>query len=90
MKQLLQTSLSLIKLFDWHKAFSECCKVIENSAHAGRPFNSVNDVRSEKVKETIAENPHVGYTERAGMIDSTFFVNVLGMKRISAKLVPKA
>lgn len=45
-------TLSLSLVFEWHKAFSECRKDIENLAPANRQFN-------ERVKEKVLESRRV-------------------------------
>ncbi|XP_018347222.1 PREDICTED: putative uncharacterized protein FLJ37770 [Trachymyrmex septentrionalis] len=81
--------------FEWHKAFSEGREVVENLSHASRPSTSVNDDNMEKVKEIVLENRRVGIREIAEALNISYgstqhiLVNVLDMKRIAARLVPK-
>ena len=88
-------SLSRTQLFEWHKAFSEGRKVVENLPHASRPSTSVNDDNIEKVKKIVLENRRVGIREVAEALNISYgstnhiVVHVLGMKRVAATIVPK-
>ncbi|XP_018338920.1 PREDICTED: putative uncharacterized protein FLJ37770 [Trachymyrmex septentrionalis] len=90
-----ESTLSRTQVFEWHKAFSEGREVVENLSHASRPSTSVNDDNMEKVKEIVLENRRVGIREIAEALNISYgstqhiLVNVLGMKRIAARLVPK-
>ena len=50
-----ESTLSRTQVFEWHKAFSEGCEVVENLLHASRPSTSVNDENIEKVKKIVLE-----------------------------------
>lgn len=68
-------------MFEWQKAFSE-----------GRPSNSVNDDNDE---ETVFKNCLVGNKEIADNLNIFYgstqciLVNILEIKRVNARLVPK-
>ena len=84
-----------IRIFQRHKALSECCEVIENLSHASRSSTSVNDDNIEKVKDTVLENRHVGIREIAEDFNISYgstqhiLVSVSGMKRDNARLLLK-
>ena len=76
-------------------AISEGRKVIQKLPHARRPFNTVNDDDIKKVKETVLENRRVSIRELAADFNICYgstqhiLVNVLGMKCVNARLLPK-
>ncbi|KAJ8939424.1 hypothetical protein NQ318_021928 [Aromia moschata] len=82
-------------VYEWHKAFSEGHEVVENLPHASRPSTSVNDDNIEKVKEIVFENHRAGIRETAEALNISYgstqdiLVDVLGMKRVAARLIPK-
>ncbi|KAJ8947015.1 hypothetical protein NQ318_019096 [Aromia moschata] len=90
-----ESTLSRTQVFEWHKAFSEGRKIVENLPHASRSSTSVNDDNIEKVKEIVLENLRVGIRVIAGAFNISYesiqhiLVDVLGMKRVAARLVPK-
>ena len=89
------STLSRTQVFEWHKAFSEGHEVVENLLHASRPSTSVNDDNIKKVKKIVPENRRVCIREVAEAPNISYgltqhiVVNVLGMKRVAAGLVPK-
>ena len=76
-----ESTLSIMQVFEWHEAFSECHEMVENLPYASRPrpSTSVNDGNIEKVKKIVLEN---GSTQH-------IVVHALGMKRVTARLLPK-
>ena len=64
--------------------WDHCCEVVENLPHASRPSTSVNDDNIEKVKKIVAEALNISYGSTKHIV-----VHVLGMKRVTAGLVPK-
>jgi len=90
-----ESTLSRTQVFEWHKAFSEGREVVENLPHASRSSTSVNDDNIEKVKEIVLENRRIGIREIAEDLNISYgstqhiLVDILGMKRVAARLVPK-
>lgn len=98
--KMLQTAygdsaLSRARVFDWYKSFKEGRTSVENLPHERRPATSVNDENIEKVKKIVLENRRVTEREIASELDisngsaHTIIHDVLGMRRVSARLVPK-
>ena len=75
--------------------FSKSREVLENLPHSCRPSTFVNDDNIEKVQETVLKNLRVDSREITEDFNFSYgsiqhiLVNVLGMKRINARLVPK-
>lgn len=63
---LLVFFLTQIRVYEWHKAFSEIREVIENLPHADRSSISVYDDKIEKIKEIVLKNPRIAIREKAG------------------------
>ncbi|XP_054012808.1 protein GVQW3-like [Hylaeus anthracinus] len=90
-----ESILSRTQVFEWHKTLSEGREVVENLPHASRPSTSVNDDNIKKVKEIVLGNRWVGIKEIAEALSIShgstqhIVVDVLGMKRVVARLVPK-
>ena len=90
-----ESPLSRTQVFEWNEAFSESREVIENLPHTSRPSTSVSGDNIEKIKETVLENRSVGSRELVVDVNISYgltqhiLVNVLGMKRVNAILVPK-
>ena len=86
-----ESTLSRMRVFQWHKAFSESLEVVENLPHASRPSTSVNDDNIEKVKKIVLKNRRVGIREVAEASNISYgpiqhiVVHVLGMKRVAAR-----
>ena len=84
-------TFSRTQVFEWHKAFSEGCEVVENLPHASRPSTSVNDDNIEKVKKIVLENHPVGIREVAEALNISYgstqhiVIHVLGMKHVAAR-----
>jgi hypothetical protein len=89
------SALSRARVFDWYKSFKEGRTSVENLSHERRPATSVNDENIEKVKEIVLENRRVTEREIASELGisngsaHTIIHDVLGMRRVCARLVPK-
>ena len=90
-----ESTLSRTQVFKWHKAFSESREVVKNLPHVSRLSTSVNDDNIEKVKKIVLETRRVGIREVAEALKISYestqhiVVDVLGIKRVAARLVPK-
>lgn len=90
-----ESALSRSRVFEWHKDFSEGREVVENLPHAARSSTSVNDDNVQKVKDIVLENRRVGIREIADHLSISYgstqhiLADILGMKRVAARLVPK-
>ena len=90
-KYFRECTLSRTQVFEWHKAISEGCEVVENLPHTIHPSTSVNDDNIGKVKKIVLENRRVGIREVAQTLNIPYgstehiVVHVLGMKRVAAR-----
>ena len=88
-------TLSRTQICEWHKVFSEGHEVRKNFYYTKRPSTSFNEDKIQKVNEIVLEHHRVGIREIAEDPNISFemtlhiLVNVLGMKRVNARLVPK-
>lgn len=99
--QMMQTAfvdqcLSRKNIFKWYKLFQEGRESIEDEARSGRPSTSVTPGNVQTIKEKVMENRHLTVRELAddvgisiGSVDA-ILSDVLGLKRLSAKLIPKS
>ncbi|XP_028047733.1 protein GVQW3-like [Monomorium pharaonis] len=89
------SALSKTRAYEWYSAFKKGLKKVEDAPRSGRPSTSTTDDNVEKVKEIVLENRHASLRERAGELNIAYgsaqhiMVDILGMKRVAARLVPK-
>ncbi|XP_011146696.2 putative uncharacterized protein FLJ37770 [Harpegnathos saltator] len=87
-------TMSQPRVYEWYKRFQEGREDIEDDARSGRPSTSTSDENVEKVKEIVLAN-RITIREVAEEIGISYgsceaiFTNVLNMKRVAAKFVPK-
>lgn len=90
-----ESALSKSRVYQWYKEFQEGRELVEDLPRSGRPSNSSNDENIAKVKEMVIQNRHSGLREIAHDLAIShesvrnILVNHLGMRRVSARLVPK-
>lgn len=90
-----ESVLSKTRAYEWYKAFKEGREVVDDLPRSGRPSTSTTDDNIDKVKEIVMENRHASLREMAQDLDMshesvrTVLVDVLGMRRVAARLVPK-
>lgn len=81
--------------YEWYKAFKEGRTVVENLPHPRCPATSITDENIEKVKKLVLENRRVTEREIAAELEisngsvHSILHDVLGMRRVAARLVPK-
>ena len=79
----------------WYKDFKNCCRVVEDLLRSGIPWTTNTEENVEKVKEIVLENRYVSLKELSSElnlvygIDQNIVVDILGMRRVEARLVPK-
>ena len=79
----------------WHNRFKVGREDVNDDARPGRPSTSTTDENIEAVKKMILDNCRISTMKVANGIGISFgscetiFTNILGMKRATAKIVPK-
>ena len=90
-----ESTLSEINIYKWYKQFKEGREDVNDNPRPGRLSTSTTDESVEAVKKMILENRRITIrkvAEEVGMsVDAchAIFSDVLGMRRVSAKFVPK-
>lgn len=88
-------TMSQPRVYEWYKRFQEGREDIEDDARSGRPSSSTNDENVKKIKAIVLANRRITIREAAEEIGISYgsceaiFTNVLNMKRVAAKFVPK-
>jgi transposase len=88
-------TLSRNMVFRWHKAFTEGRENVEDEPRSGRPILSTNDQNVEVVRAVMAKDRRLSVrmiAEETGLDKNAvhrILTNVLHMRKICAKLVPK-
>ena len=79
----------------WYNRFKEGRENVSDDFRPGRPSTSTTDENTEAVKKIILDNRRTTIREFADDVGISFgtcqaiFTDVLGMKRATAKIVPK-
>ena len=90
-----ESTMSKTRVYEWYKRFKEGREDVEDDDRPGRPSTSITDDNVEQVKKMILENRRITIREVADDVGISFgscqaiFSDVLGMKRVAAKFVPK-
>ena len=90
-----ESAMSKTRAYKWYKRFQDGREDVEDDERPGRPSKSTTDKNVERVKEMVMNDSRITIREAADdvgiSIDSwhEIFSNVLGMKRVAAKFVPK-
>lgn len=90
-----ECTLSKKNVYKWYKLFQEGRENVEDEARPGRPSTSTTDANVKEVKEMVLNNRRITIREVAEDVGISvgscheIFSDILGMKRVSAKFVPK-
>jgi len=89
-----ESTLSKKNVYKWYKLFTEGREDVNDDARSGRPSTSITDENVEEVKKIVMENRRITREVVEDVSISvgsyhTIFSDVLGMKRVAAKFVPK-
>ncbi len=90
-----ESTLSKKNVYKWYKLFTEGREDVNDDARCGRPSTSTTDENVAKVKKIVMENRRITIREVAEDVGISvgschaIFSEILGMKRVAAKFVPK-
>ncbi|GAB1860480.1 Histone-lysine n-methyltransferase setmar-like protein [Camponotus japonicus] len=90
-----ECTLSKKNVYKWYKLFQEGRENVEDEARPGRPSTSTTDANVKEVQEMVLNNRRITIREVAEDVGISvgscheIFSDILGMKRVSAKFVPK-
>ena len=90
-----ESTLSKTRAYEWYNAFKSGRDVVEDLPRSGRPSSSNTDENVEKVTEIVLANRHASLREIASDVSISYgtaqhiVVDILGMRRVAAQLVPK-
>ncbi|KOC58774.1 Putative uncharacterized protein FLJ37770, partial [Habropoda laboriosa] len=90
-----ESCLSKTQTYEWYKAFKEGREEVQDLPRSGRPSTISTDENIEKIKKTVIENRRLSVREVARELEMShmsvrnILTEVLGMRRVAARLVPK-
>ncbi|XP_033610182.1 uncharacterized protein LOC111871520 isoform X2 [Cryptotermes secundus] len=90
-----ESVMSKTRVYEWYKRFQDGREDVADDERPGRPSTSTTDENVEKVKAMIMNDRRITIREVADDVGISIgscheiFSNVLGMKRVAAKFVPK-
>ena len=90
-----ESTMSRTQVQFWYKWFNEGRENVNDNARCGRPSSSTTDENIEALKKMIFNNRRITIREVADDVGISFgscqaiFTDVLGIKRVAAKIVPK-
>ena len=90
-----ESAMSKTRVYEWYKRFQDGREDVEDDERSGRPSTSTTDENVEKVEEMVMNNRRITIRDVADDVGISIgscheiFSNVLGMKRVAAKFVPK-
>ncbi|RLU18027.1 hypothetical protein DMN91_010269 [Ooceraea biroi] len=98
--RMLQTAfgdqaMSQNRVFEWYRRFRDGRENTEDDPRSGRPSTAITDKNVEKVKQIVLANRRIIVRELAEEVEASFescrkiLVDVLGVRRLAAKFVPK-
>lgn len=89
------STMSKTQVYDWYKSFKEGREEVNDLPRSGRPSTSSTEENVDKIKEMVLENRHYSLREIAQEMNMShetarhILVDVLGMRKVAARLVPK-
>ncbi|KOC59845.1 Putative uncharacterized protein FLJ37770 [Habropoda laboriosa] len=90
-----ESCLSKTQTYEWYKAFKEGREEIQDLPRFSRPSTVSTGENIEKIKKMVIENRRVSVREVAHEVEMShmsvrnILTEVLGMRRVAARLVPK-
>ena len=90
-----ECTVSQNSVYKWYKLFTEDREEMNDDAHPGRPSTSTTNENTEAVKKNVMENRRITIREVAEDVGISvrlchaIFSDILGLKRVVAKFVPK-
>lgn len=90
-----ENSLSRTQVFKWYKEFKEGREGVEDEPRSGRPSTSTDDDHVAKVKKLVLRNRRMSVRELAMEVEISktqchlILTDILEMKRVASRLVPK-
>ena len=82
-------------VYKWYKLFTEGRQKVNDDARPGRPRTSTTNENTEAVKKIVIETRRITIREVAEDVGipvgscHAIFSDILGLKRVAAKFVPK-
>ncbi|XP_076546698.1 protein GVQW3-like [Osmia lignaria lignaria] len=83
------------KTYEWYKAFKKGREEVQDSPRSGRPSMVSTDENVEKIKKMVIDNRRLSVREVSRDVEMShmsvhnILTEVLGMRRVVARLVPK-
>ena len=90
-----ECTVSQESVYKWYNLFTEGREKVNDDACSGRPSTSTTNENTEAVKKIVMENRRITIREVAEDVGIRlahamyFFLDILGLKRVAAKFVPK-
>ena len=90
-----ECTVSQKSVYKWYKLFTEGREEANDDARPGRPSTPTSNENTEAVKKTVMENRRITIREVAEDVGISvgschaIFSDILGLKRVATKFVPK-
>ena len=90
-----ECTVSQKSVYKWYKLFTEGREEVNDDARPGRPGTSTTNENTEAVKKIFIENRRITIREVSEDVSISvgsyhvIFSDILGLKRVAAKFVPK-
>ena len=90
-----ESAMSKTVVYEWYKRFQDGREDVEDDERPGRPSTLTTDENMGKVKEMVMNDRRIIIREVADAVGISIgscheiVLNILGMKRVAAKFVPK-
>ena len=88
------SSMSRIRVFEWHKQFVKGREDVEDDPKSGRPCTSTTDTNIENLRQLVRSDHRLKIhviANKVGMdkeMVRTILVDLLGMRKVCAKMAP--
>ncbi|XP_066600746.1 uncharacterized protein [Prorops nasuta] len=90
-----ESAMKKTSVYEWYKRFQDGREDVEDDERSGRPSTSTIDENVKKVEKMVLNDRRITIREVADEVGISIgschniFSNVLGMKRVAAKFIPK-